>query len=148
MNFDFYYKLAVAARKKAVNSFRESVEEIQLVLKNLERQDALNAAHPFVRQLQLAVNERMERLYETAAVRGRTAFEENLKGDFPFWNAQQDEWGRGPGYKSRIAQGTEGWFQHHSPAKPEEAIQQEVVCGWTALIEEVESMLLKTAAVG
>lgn len=145
-NFDFYYKLAVAARKKAVTSFHETVEEIELVLKNLERQDALKPVHPFIRQLQLAVNERMERLYDTAAVRGRTAFEDNMKADLPFWSAQQDEWGRGSGYKSRIAQGTEGWFQHHSPAKQEEAIQHEVFTGWIALIEEVESLLLKSAA--
>ena len=147
-NFDFYYKLAVAARKKAVTSFHEAVEEIELVLKNLERQDALKPVHPFIRQLQLAVQERMERLYDTAAVRGRTAFEDNLKGDFSFWSDQQDEWGRGPGYKVRIAQGTEGWFHHHPPAKQEEAIQQEVLNGWIALIEEVESLLLKTAVVG
>jgi hypothetical protein len=142
-NFDFYYKLAVAARKKSVTSFGEAVNEIQLVLANFERQQELKAAHPFIRQLLHAVNERMEHLYDAAASMGRNAYEGTMKIDQPFWGDQQSEWGRGPGYKDRIARGTEGWFHHHSPATTDTQIQQQVMKGWNELITTVESLLVK-----
>lgn len=145
-NFDFYYKLAVAARKKSVTSFGEAISEIRLVLANYERQPELKAAHPFIRQLLHTVNERMERLYETAAGLGRNAYEGTMKADDPFWTKQQGEWGRGPGYKGRIAQGTEGWFHDHSPAVAEAHIQQRVMHDWTELVAQVESLLLREAA--
>lgn len=142
-NFDFYYKLAVAARKKSVTSFGEAVNEIQLVLANFERQQELKAAHPFIRQLLHAVNERMEHLYDAAGSMGRNAYEGTMKSDHPFWGDQQSEWGRGPGYKARIAQGTEGWFHHHSPASTDAQIQQHVMNEWNELITTVESLLVK-----
>jgi len=144
-NFDFYYKLAVAARKKSVTSFGEAVDEIRLVLGNFERQPELKAAHPFIRQLLHAVNERMEQLYELAASMGRNAYEGTMKSDDPFWIEQKSEWGQGPGYKNRIARGTEGWFHHHSPASTEAQIQQRVMEDWNALITQVESLLIKGA---
>jgi hypothetical protein len=142
-NFDFYYKLAVAARKKSVTSFGEAVDEIKLVLANFERQDELKAAHPFIRQLIHAVNERMEHLYDNAATMGRVAYEDTMKADQLFWGDQQSEWGRGSGYKVRIAQGTEGWFHHHSPSSTDAQIQQRVMQQWNELITEVESLLVK-----
>jgi hypothetical protein len=142
-NFDFYYKLAVAARKKSVTSFGEAVNEIQLVLANFERQQDLKTAHPFIRQLLHAVNERMEHLYDAAASMGRSAYEGTMKSDNPFWDDQQNEWGKGPGYKSRIAQGTEGWFHDHSPASTEAHIQSQVMKDWNELITTVESLLVK-----
>jgi hypothetical protein len=142
-NFDFYYKLAVAARKKSVTSFGEAVDEIRLVLANFERQQELKTAHPFIRQLLHAVNERMEHLYDVAASMGRNAYEGTMKIDHPFWGDQQSEWGRGPGYKIRIAQGTEGWFHHHSPASTDAQIQQHVMKEWNDLIGQVESLLVK-----
>ena len=142
-NFDFYYKLAVAARKKSVTSFGEAVDEIRLVLANFERQQELKAAHPFIRQLLHAVNERMEHLYAAAASMGRNAYEGTMKVDFPFWGDQQSEWGQGPGYKIRIARGTEGWFHHHSPASTDAQIQQQVMKEWNELITTVESLLVK-----
>ena len=69
-----------------------------------------------------------------------------MKADDPFWTKQQGEWGRGPGYKGRIAQGTEGWFHHHSPAVAEAHIQQRVMHDWTELVAQVESLLLREAA--
>jgi hypothetical protein len=142
-NFDFYYKLAVAARKKSVTSFGEAVDEIRLVLANFERQEELKAAHPFIRQLLHAVNERMEHLYDEAASMGRNAYEGTMKIDFPFWGSQQSEWGQGPSYKFRIARGTEGWFHPHSPASTDVQIQQQVMKEWNELITTVESLLVK-----
>ena len=141
-NFDMYYKLAVATRKKSVTSFGEAVDEIRLVLGNFERQQELKAAHPFIRQLLHAVNERMEHLYAAAASMGRNAYEGTMKVDFPFWGDQQSEWGQGPGYKSRIARGTEGWFHQHSPASTDAKIQQQVMKEWNELITTVESLLV------
>jgi len=141
VNFDFYYKLAVAARKKSVTSFGDAVGEILSVLENFSRQQELKAAHPFIQQLSLAVSERMEHLYEAAASNGRNAYEDKLKADSPFWGCQQSEWGQGPGYKGRIAQGTEGWFSRHSPTSMDAQIQWQVMKEWNELIATVESLL-------
>ena len=142
-NFDFYYKLAVAARKKSVTSFGKAVSEIQSVLANFERQQELKEAHPFIRQLLHTVNERMEHLYDGAASMGRNAYEGTMRIDQPFWGDQQREWGRGAGYKIRIAQGTEDWFNHHAPASTDAQIQQQVMKEWNELITTVESLLVK-----
>jgi hypothetical protein len=142
-NFDFYYKLALAARKKSVTSFSEAVNEIQLVLANFERQQDLKAAHPFIRQLLHVVNERMQQLYDAAAIMGRKAYEDPMENDHPFWVVQQNEWGKGPGYKNRIARGAENWFHHHSPASTDAQIQQRVMSEWNELVNTIESLLVK-----
>lgn len=144
-NFDFYYKLANAARRKTVASFSASVAEIQSVLANQEKQDALTPAHPFIRLLQSRIRERVERIHEKAASMAKQAFEPALGKDEPFWKKQRSEWGQGPGYKNRIASSAEQWFRDHSPAPQEQAIQTEVTEAWINLIREVESLLSKRA---
>ena len=143
VNFDFYYKLAVAARKKSVTSFGEAVAEILSVLENFSRQQELKAAHPFIQQLSLEVNERMEHLYAAAASEGRNAYESTMRVDSSFWGSQQREWGQGPGYRDRIARGTEDWFQFHQhlQVSKDEQIQLQVMKEWEELLATVESLL-------
>lgn len=141
--FDFYYKLAIAARKMAVASFHVAVSEINSVLANQEKQDSLAPAHPFIRQLLHSVKARIDRINERASELTRQTFEPGWKADSEFWRSQQGEWGRGRGYKIRIADETEHWFHKHNPAPQEQQIQQDIMKSWTALIDEVEALLAR-----
>jgi hypothetical protein len=140
-NFDFHYKLALAARKKVVSSFNYSFAEIRLVLENQERQEVLSPVHPFIREVLRTVTARVERINDRASELARSMFEPPLKGDFGFWQRQQGEWGQGSGYKSRVAAGTENWFRSNNPAPKEMLIQQEVSNAWRSLVEEIEALL-------
>lgn len=142
-NFDFHYKLALAARRKVVSSFHQSVAEIHSVLENQERQDVLAPAHPFIRQVLRTLKARVERINDRASELARTTFEPPLKGDDGFWSRQQGEWGQGSGYKSRVAESTEQWFRQHNPAPKEMAIQQDITRGWVGLVAEIEALLAK-----
>ena len=146
-NFDFYYKLSIASRKKVVRAFGESVSEIKLVLSNFERQLEMKATHPFIRQVLHSVETNMEKIYEQASSKGRNVFESQLKKDEKFWDEQKKEWGQGPGYKSRIAFGTDTWFRHNSPAKAEQEIQGKVMQEWNKFIDLIESLTTKEKAV-
>lgn len=142
-NFDFYYKLALASRKRAVSSFQDAVAEIISVLENQAKQESLAPAHPFIRLLLTTIRKRVERIHERATELTRSSFEPPLKGDGGFWTNQQGEWGQGPGYKVRIAEGTEHWFHQNNPAPKEKMIQEELAMSWAAMINEVEALLAK-----
>ncbi len=142
-NFDFYYKLAMAARKKSVAAFEHDLGQIRHVLDLQQEQASLRGAHAFIRQLLHMVESEMLRLYETATNLGRNAFESRLKGDPSFWAAQKGEWGQGEGYKGRIAQGTEHWFQTHNPAEAESKIQEEIMNRWVRFISKIEGLLMQ-----
>lgn len=142
-NFDFYYKLAIAARKKVVTSFHQSVAEIESVLENQERQPTLVPAHPFIRQLLRTVKSRVERINERASEMARITFEPPLKDDQSFWTDQRSQWGMGPGYKTRIAEQTERWFNQHDAASKEQSIQEAISRSWKDLVDEIEALLAK-----
>ena len=146
-NFDFYYKLAVAARKKAVRSFGDSVSEIKSVLSNFERQPEMRATHPFIRQLLQAVDDNMEKIYEVAANKGRNVFESKLKEDELFWGKQKKEWGQGPGYKNRIAFGTDSWFRQNASSRQEQEIQTRIMADWHKFVDLIESLASKSKPV-
>lgn len=146
-NFDFYYKLAVAARKKTVAAFEQDLNEIRHVLGNLEKQVGLRAAHPFIREVVHTVEEEMQRLFENASFLGRKAFEDQMKNDGPFWAEQQGEWGQGSGYKMRVAQGTENWFHEHNPSPVEADMQRQIMNRWSEFIRGIEALLLKTTSI-
>jgi len=140
-NFDFHYKLALAARKKVVFSFHNSVAEIRSVLENQERQEVLSPVHSFIREMLRTVNARVNRINDLASELARSIFEPPLKGDISFWKTQKGEWGQGSGYKSRVAASTEIWFRNNNPAPKELAIQQEVSNAWRSLVDEIEALL-------
>jgi hypothetical protein len=146
-NFDFYYKLAVASRKKVVRAFGESVSEIKLVLSNFERQPEMKATHPFIRQVLHSVETNMEKIYEQASIKGRNVFESQLKKDDKFWVERKKDWGQGPGYKSRIAFGTDAWFKHNWSAKAEQELQVKVMHDWNKFIDLIESLTTKEKTV-
>jgi hypothetical protein len=139
-NFDVYYKLALAARKKTVSSFHESTDEIVRVLQNLERQQGLAPARPFIRQLLRTVEEKVQSINETASTVARQQLEPPLLEDERFWQVQKSQWGQGPGYKGRVAQGTETWFQQHDHSGDEAILTSTVTLKWKTLVKSIEIM--------
>lgn len=140
-NFNFYYKLSVAARRKCVTAFGEAVDQIRYVFRNFLGQDDMKAAHPFIGQLMEAIGDQVEELYESTAKVGRENYEKELIMDASFWLQQRAEWGRGTGYKQRIAGGTNSWFENHTSTKTDATIQHHVMKRWQDLINQVESLV-------
>lgn len=139
-NFDVYYKLALAARKKTVTAFQESTDEIILVLHNLERQQALAPARPFMKQLLRTVEEKVQSINETASILARQQLEPPLIEDDRFWQGQKSQWGQGPGYKGRVAKSTEIWFQQHDRTEQDSILTSTVTQKWKALVKSIEAM--------
>jgi hypothetical protein len=52
-----------------------------------------------------------------------------------------DEWGQGPGYKSRVAAHNKGWFDDEARKKLEEELKSLIAKEWTRALSNVTALL-------
>lgn len=140
-NLDYYYELSFSSRRLAVKILEEPLREFNILINNLEQQSDLHYSRQFLRQLRHRVETRVGEIYELVADLGRKVYEESLKNDGRLWLELQNEWGRGPGYKQRIANGTQDWFNEKSLERKEELVTQNLQEYWASLLTEIENML-------
>ncbi len=142
-NLDYYYEISFSARCLAGKPFQEPLRDFKALINNLEQQSDLHYSRQFLRQLRSHIETRMEEIHDAIAEIGRRVYEEVLKIDNKFWLTVQNEWGRGPGYKQRIANDTQTWFTEEQSKQKEELVTQHLQKHWTLLLTDIEKMLEK-----
>jgi hypothetical protein len=82
-----------------------------------------------------------EELLRKVQLMGQTVFKDALKGDPLLWQACMDEWGQGPGYKSRVAAHNREWFNNEARRKLEKELQALIAREWTRALANVTVLL-------
>jgi len=75
-------------------------------------QNDLQPAYALLKQLKHTTEKRLGEMYQQVFLKGRAVYEEKLNNDLELWHKLAQEWGQGPGYKGRIGNGSQQWFQH------------------------------------
>ncbi len=109
-NLDYYKILSDSSQHQAVLSFDRYKDELYFIISNMLEQKDLNYQKGTLDSIKNILEKRVEDIYITAYNLGKDTYFEDLIQDIDLWNKMKKEWGKGAGYKQRIANHSELWF--------------------------------------
>jgi len=127
-------RLAVLALDPLVNAFNGTAE---LMAANPDYTEARD----LIRQVRQVLNTAYEELLRKAQIMGQTSFKDALKRDTSFWLDCEGEWGKGPGYKDRVANRNQDWFSAAPRYELEKELWDVVAREWSAVLTRLTALL-------
>ncbi len=88
----------------------QRVDDLALIIRNLLKDEQGSRAHGILSELRATANDAVESLLRKTQLTRRTHYEGTLRGDTEFWRRCFEQWGRGSGYRERVAGLSDGWF--------------------------------------
>ena len=127
-------RLAVMALEKPVAQFTGHCKLMAATPRYVEAADLLA-------QAERVLTVSYEELLRKVQLMGQTVFKDALKADPQLWQACMDEWGQGPGYKTRVAAHNRDWFNNEARKKLEHELQALIAREWTRALANVTALL-------
>ena len=140
-NLDYYQKLAYGARLQIVEQIDRLRNELIVLIDNMLSQNNLQPAYALLKQLKFTTEKYLDEIYQHVYAKGRAVYEGELKSDSDLWGGLYNQWGKGEGYKGRIAKGSKNWFQEKQYANFESEVTSKAVEGWNKYITEIRQLL-------
>lgn len=140
-NLDYYQKLAYGARQQIVEQINGLRNELIVLIDNMLSQNDLQPAYALLKQLKFTTEKYLDEIYQHVYAKGRAVYEGELKSDSHLWADLYNQWGKGSGYKGRIATDSKSWFQENQYASFESEVTSKAVEGWNKYITEIRQLL-------
>ena len=138
-NLEYSHELARGARVAAVNAVQSKLGSFQSIADNLLDDQELEEAHGFVRQALKVVKSGEEMLYKKCELSGSEIHARHMKPALSLWSKSNYEWGRGPGYRSRVAKHHRDWF--NAAASQRNEVGELVTHEWAEIMRRLSSIL-------
>jgi hypothetical protein len=137
-SLSYSHQLGYGARRIAVSSLKEWRVEFRGICVNLAQ------THPDAGELLGQAERLMEIAYEELLrkmqVAGAALYREELQRAQVLWAELSGEWGRGSGYRDRVAQKQQLWFGEDAQKKVEQEILGVLHREWASLRERVTAI--------
>ena len=143
-NFDYYAILGYGARKIANARTRKWLDEFSITAEGAESDSTLSEARGFVREIRQWLIDTHSELLKRIEKECGVAFESALGSDnarHQLWSPAQAEWGRGPGYKNRVASHNQIWFDHDVAAQAAKHLDAQFLDGWRDILQQLHERL-------
>ncbi|GAB4062389.1 helix-turn-helix transcriptional regulator [Uliginosibacterium sediminicola] len=127
-------RLAVIALENAAHDFAGHCKILAATPRYVEAADLLT-------QAERVLTASYEELLRKVQLMGQTVFKDALKADPMLWQKCMDEWGQGPGYKSRVAAHNKGWFDNEARKRLEDELKALIAKEWTRALSNVTALL-------
>ena len=98
-------------------------------------------AKDFFQQAQRVLESAFEDMLLKVQLMGRTAFKDALKLDPSLWPQCEGEWGRGSGYRDRVAAGNRQWFSAPARQAVERELFELLSREWEVMLKRLSSLL-------
>lgn len=137
----YSHHIGYGARRLAVMALEKPVEQFTGHCKLMAATPRYAEAADLLAQAERVLTVSYEELLRKVQLMGQTVFKEALKADPMLWQACMEEWGQGPGYKSRVAAHNREWFNNESRKKLQVELQALITREWTRALANVTALL-------
>jgi len=141
--FDYYLTLRNAYRYQSVKDFDVLRKDLIAILEKIEFQKKYHYRLPLISQIIHTTKNRLEEIYMACSDLADEKFKNNLLMDDIFWVSLQSEWGKGTGYKKRVATQTESWFFDKDYKLVEGIMSKSINNSWNKFLNELEGLFLE-----
>ena len=140
-NLDYSHELGYGARLVAVRAVASKLEKLNNVAENLLQHPDLMDASGLVRQVQRVVAKGSGELYDKCSHTG-VAHHGYMKLSWALWTRSENEWGRGSGYRDRVASHHTVWFDSDALSKTNQSRLADLMKEeWGEILDQVSDIL-------
>jgi len=142
INLDIYHYLGIGLAADAQERCRVSVLEYEAALGRLLADDDFAPVHGFLKEALKSVGHWRDEFLQAATRLGKDAFRPALKGAISLWNDCAAEYGKGHGFRDRIASHLRIWFEDSAQNGVLEFIESGLDEEWqTRFVKNVEKLV-------
>jgi transcriptional regulator with XRE-family HTH domain len=132
INLDVYHYLGTGLAADAQERCRVHVLEFEAALGRMLADDDFAPVHRYLKEALKSVGHWRDEFLQAALRLGRDAFRPALKGAIPLWNACAAEYGRGYGFRDRVAAHLRAWFEDPAQNGIIELLESGLAEQWSA----------------
>ncbi len=145
-DLSYSHHLGYGARRLAARALEPLVEKFKTATDLMSANPEYGEAKDLIQQARRVLETAFEELLRKAQIMGQTTFKDALKLDPSLWVNCDGEWGRGPGYRVRVAGWNDQWFGATQRQQLEQELSAVISREWAAVLHRLSS-LLETDAV-
>lgn len=138
-NLSYSHHLGYGARRVAVISLQNSINGFTELCRTMSTNHNYEDALDFINQSERVLSSAYEDLLRESQLRGKEVFREALRRDIEFWLLCSREYGQG--YRDRIVEYNETWFQNDSRTELEEQFSAWLKAQWNNILHRLTSIL-------
>ena len=140
-NLNYPHHLGYGARRLAVIALERWVEGFSQLCSTMSANPEYAEAKDLLAQADRILQSAYDDLLRKIQLMGQTVFQETLKRDSAFWQRCEAEWGRGSGYKSRVAEHNRAWFESEERRDLETELGSMIQREWIGALQRVGALL-------
>lgn len=140
-NLNYGHQLGHGAKALAFKSLGRKVHDFKAIAENLRTNPEFATASMLISQSQRVLIVAFDELLRKMQLLGETLFENELRKDAAFWRECENEWGKGGGYRERVAQRSRDWFDDDRHNELNSTIQNLLSSQWQESMDRVSALL-------
>ena len=138
---EYSHALSEGARVAAVNAVQSKLGSFHAIVDNILDDTQLEEARGFVGQARRVVASGAETLYRKCGLSGSEIHAHYMKPAQSLWDKSNDEWGRGPGYRIRVAGHHAKWFKGDDATSRRKEVGRLIINEWSEIMGRLSRIL-------